>query len=89
MRGYIVDVQKNQIMINIGDNQGVVLGTQFAVLKESEPITYKGKQLKGAPKTIAQLEVIKVEPDFCLTRIVTQDTTIQRDDKIEEIIANL
>lgn len=89
LRGYIVDVQKNQTMINIGDNQGVVLGTQFAVLKESEPTTYKGKQLKGAPKTIAQLEVIKVEPDFCLTRIVTQDTTIQRDDKIEEVIANL
>jgi hypothetical protein len=76
-------------MINIGTNQGVVLGTQFDVLKDAEDIIYKGRALKGTPKTIAKLEVIKVEPDFSLVRIVNQETPVQRDDKIEEIIADL
>jgi Flp pilus assembly protein TadD/peroxiredoxin len=89
LRGYIVNAKSDQIMINIGTNQGVVLGTQFDVLKDAEDIIYKGRALKGTPKTIAKLEVIKVEPDFSLVRIVNQETPVQRDDKIEEIIADL
>ena len=72
LRGYIVDAKTDAIMINIGKNQGVVLGSQFSVLKDAEDIIYKGRKLKGTPETIARLEVTKVEPDFSLARIVTQ-----------------
>jgi Flp pilus assembly protein TadD/peroxiredoxin len=89
LRGYIVDAKSDQIMINIGKNQGVVLGTQFDVLEDADEINYKGRQLKGTPKAIAQLEVIKVEPDFSLARIVTKERAVQRDDKIEEIMTEL
>lgn len=89
LRGYIVDAKTDQIMINIGKNQGVVLGTQFSVLKDAEDIVYKGRKLKGTPKTIAKLKVTKVEPDFSLVRIVAQETPVQRDYKIEEIISEI
>ncbi|WP_419656873.1 tetratricopeptide repeat protein [Desulfosarcina variabilis] len=89
LRGYIVDAKTDAIMINIGKNQGVVLGSQFSVLKDAEDIIYKGRKLKGTPETIARLEVTKVEPDFSLARIVTQKTPVQRDAKIEEIISEI
>ena len=89
LRGFIVDAKSDQIMINIGKNQGVVLGTQFSVLQDGEDVVYKGRTLKGTPKTIARIEVTTVEPDFSLVRIVTQKVPLQRDDKIEEIVTEL
>ena len=89
LRGFIVDAKSDQIMINIGKNQGVVLGTQFSVLQDGEDIVYKGRTLKGTPKTIARIEVTTVEPDFSLVRIVTQKVPLQRDYKIEEIVTEL
>lgn len=89
LRGFIVDAKSDQIMINIGKNQGVVLGTQFSVLQDAEDVVYKGRTLKGTPKTVARIEVTTVEPDFSLVRIVTQKLPLKSDDKIEEIVTEL
>jgi hypothetical protein len=71
-------------MINLGSKQGVIKDTKFEVLKEQEPIKYKGKLLRSAPKTIAQLQVVQVEPDLCYARILNQQSSIARDDKVQE-----
>jgi tetratricopeptide (TPR) repeat protein/peroxiredoxin len=89
LKGYVADVKNDQVMINLGENQGVVLGTQFAVLKEGEPMTYKGKTLSGALKKVALLKVVQVEPEFSMTQIVTKESDVKQDDKITETVTEL
>jgi tetratricopeptide (TPR) repeat protein len=84
LQGYVVRVSGDQVMLNLGARQGVVLGTAFEVLKEQEPIEYKGKMLQSAPKTVAQLKVTQVEPDLCYASISTKEADFGRDDKVKE-----
>ena len=84
LRGFVVQASQDRIMINLGKKQGVIEGTKFEVLKEQKPIEYKGKLLQSAPKAIAQLQVVKVEPDLCYARILNQEGSITRDDKVQE-----
>ena len=84
LRGYVVQNEGDQVLINLGSRQGVVLGTRFEVLGEAKTIVYKGKKLKGSPETIAQIEVVRVEPDFSYGRVQKQDRKPKRDDKIQE-----
>ncbi len=84
LRGFVVQASQNRIIINLGSKQGVSKDTKFEVLKEQEPIKYKGKLLRSAPKTVAQLEVVQIEPDLCYARVLNQEGTITRDDKVQE-----
>lgn len=84
LQGFIVQVSGDQAILNIGAKQGVVLGSTFEAIEEGEPIKYKGKKLKGLPKTIGKLEVVMVEPDMCSVRILEQSRPLQRDDKVRE-----
>ena len=61
-----------------------VLGTQFDVIEESEPIEYKGKKLQGLPQQIARLEIEQVQPDLSYARIVDQQRGPRKDDKVIE-----
>jgi hypothetical protein len=89
LRGYIVQVSSDRIMINLGSKQGVRQGTKFEVLKEKEPIEYKGKILHGAPEAVALLQVEQVEPDLSYARILSKQIPIARDDKIQEKVGKL
>ena len=84
LRGYIVQASSDRIMINLGSKQGVNEGTKFEVLKEKEPIKYKGKILHSAPETVALLQVVQVEPDLSYASILGQQMPPARDDKIRE-----
>jgi tetratricopeptide (TPR) repeat protein len=84
LQGYIVQAEADQVMINLGSNQGVVMGTAFDVIEEKEPVKYKGKVLRGAPKTIARIEVTQVEPDLCFARITEKEKALEKDQKIRE-----
>ena len=86
LQAYVVNVTGDKIMINLGSNQGVVTGSRFAVIEEQDPIEYKGKKLQQAPKRIAGLEVISVEPDLSYCRITEQERPIKPDDKAVEKI---
>lgn len=86
LRGYIVKGTGDQFIVNLGSNQGVVQGTKFEVLEDQEPVKYKGKTLKASPKSVAEIEVVRVEPDMCYVRVVKQDRPLQADDKVQERI---
>ena len=86
LQAYVVNVNGDNVMINLGTNQGVVTGSRFAVIEEQPPIEYKGKKLQQAPKRIAGLEVISVEPDLSYCRITEQERPIKPDDKAVEKI---
>ena len=89
LQAYAVDVTGQQVLLNLGSRQGVVLGTTFNVIEERKPIEYKGKKLYSKPGIVAQVEVAKVEPDFCYANIKNQTRPIKRDDKLKESIDDL
>jgi tetratricopeptide (TPR) repeat protein len=86
LRGYLVSVTGDQAMVNLGSKQGVVMGTKFEVLEEQEPIKYKGKELTSAPKPIAQMQVVRVEPDLCYVRVLSKEKPLKADAKVQEKI---
>lgn len=89
LQGFVVQAASDRILINLGSKQGVSRNTKFEVLKEKEPITYKGKILRGAPEVVAMLQVEQVEPDLSYARVVSKQASIARDDKIKEKVDNL
>lgn len=88
LRAYVVEVRRDEVMINIGSDQGVVRGTRFDVVEEAEPVEYKGRKLKAAPKVVGELEVVRVEPGLAWCRIVSASRGLGRDDKIVEKAAH-
>ena len=84
LRGYLVKVSGDQIIVNLGSKQGVVMGTKFDVLEEQETITYKGKSLQASPKSIAQLAVSRVEPDLCFAQVLNKEKPLKADFKVQE-----
>jgi tetratricopeptide (TPR) repeat protein len=89
LQGYVVQATEDQVMINLGSKQGVVLGTKFEVLEEQKPIKYKGKLLRSSPKSFAQIEIVRVEPDLCYARILKQEKPLKSDDKVREKIEDI
>jgi hypothetical protein len=84
LRGFVVRITGDQALVNLGAKQGVVTGTKFEVLDEGEAIQYKGKVLGSAPRPVAQLEAVRVEPELCYVKIVKQDRPVKGDDKVQE-----
>ncbi len=86
LQGYVVQSTADEVMVNVGSEQGVVLGAKFDVIEEQEAIQYKGKTLRGLPKVVGQIEVVRVEPSLSYAKIVKQERFLKTDDKIKEKI---
>jgi hypothetical protein len=86
LRAFVARAGAGESMINIGSKQGVVVGSRFEVLKDGEAVTYKGKTLKGAPKAMGEVEVIRVEPELAYVKLVAGGRPLATDDKLQERI---
>jgi len=86
LRGYIVQRTGDEVMLNIGQSQGVVQGTRFKVVEEQKPVEYNGKMLQTAPRTIGEIEVVSVETGVSSARILNSERMPEKDDKVTEII---
>jgi tetratricopeptide (TPR) repeat protein len=84
LRGYLVKVNGDDAILNLGSRQGVVMGTKFEALEEQEPLQYKGKKLGSAARSVGELEAIRVEPDLSYLRISKRDRPLKADDKVQE-----
>lgn len=84
LQGFVVKAQGDGYLVNIGSREGVVPGTKFDVLEEGEAIPFKGKTLRGAPKSVAVVEAARVEPGFSVVKVVRQDRSLKAEDRIRE-----
>ncbi len=84
LRGYVVEVTGDQVMLNIGARQGVVPGTRFEVLEKGGVIIYKGRKLRKRASRIGLVEVVSVEPDLSYARIIKSSRPLRRDDMVQE-----
>ena len=81
-----MEVQGEEALLNIGEAQGVVLGTRFEILDAPKRIQYKGKTLEGTATPIGLIEVVAVEKEFCRGRITKKARALKRDDQVQEKI---
>jgi tetratricopeptide (TPR) repeat protein len=88
LQAYVVEATDAQVIINIGPDMGVVLGTNFDVVEDQPSIEYRGKILHREPKKIAQIKITGLEEDFCYGQVVYADPDIKvkKDDKLKETI---
>jgi len=84
LQAYVVEVSGHQVLVNLGSREGVVTGTLFNIIEESAPVVYKGKSFQPEPSVIAQVHVVKVEPEFSYAHIKDQRRPIKPDDKLRE-----
>jgi tetratricopeptide (TPR) repeat protein len=84
LRGYLVKVTGDGAIINLGSQQGIVTGTRFDVVEEGESMVFKGKTLHSAPKSVGQVEVVRVGPDISHVKFIRQERPLKADDKIQE-----
>ncbi len=89
LQGYVVKAGSKEVMVNLGSNQGVSTGTGFEVIERGKPVIYKGRELGTASKTVARLEVVRVEPDLCFAKVEEQERPIKRDDQVKEILPDI
>lgn len=86
LQGYVVKVDGDQAMLNLGSNQGVTAGSSFDVIEEGQSLVYKGKVLHSSSKSVGKMDVVQVEPDYCIARIVEKQRVFVRDDKVREAL---
>ena len=89
LRGYVVQVNGDQVMLNLGHDQGITSGSAFEVIDPGQSVTYKGKLLRGSAKRVGRLEIVQVEPDFCYARIIEKQRAFKADDKVKEILPEM
>jgi len=89
LRGYVVQITGEQVMVNLGTKQGMVLGTKFEVIEESKPIKYKKKILHGLSRVIGEIVIEETGLDASFGRILQSDRPLKRDDKIRERLEDL
>lgn len=89
LRGYLAKVSENEVVINLGAKQGVVMGTKFDVLEEGESIKYRGKVLQSSPQVIGQVEIVRVEPDMSIGKVLKKEKPFQVDAKVQEKMEEL
>ena len=89
LQGFVVEVTGNQVLMNLGADQGVVNGALFDVVEEKPPVNYKGKTFKPEPAVMATLEVVRVDPNFAYAQIKDQRRPIKADDKVRESMQNI
>ena len=91
LKGYVVEVTGNQVLLNLGASQGVVSGALFDVVQVKPPVVFKGKAFQPEPAVMATVEVVRVDPDFAYARIKEQrpDFIVKVEDKLKERISQI
>ncbi len=84
LRGFVVEMAGDQVIVNLGATQGVIMGTKFEVIQPGKILKYKGKKLAGPAQVIAELEVVETGPDMSFAKILQADRGLEKDDKIRE-----
>ena len=64
----------------------MVLKTKFDIIEKRKPIKFKGKLLRRSPKNVALVEIVEVEPDLSIARILKQERPLKKNDMLKEKI---
>jgi len=85
LQGFVIQQEANQVVINLGETQGVKKGMRFALLEGGGTIEFKGKKLRRKLVKVGEIEISSVEPDVSYARIINVQGQIKSEMKIREI----
>lgn len=89
LKAYVVEVTGNQVLLNLGKNQGVVIGARFDIVEEKPMVNFKGKQFQPEPSIMATVEVVRVDDDFSYAHIKEQRRPVHAEDKLRESVSQM
>jgi len=85
LQGFVIQQEGNQVLINLGETQGVKKRMRFALLEGGGIIEFKGKKLRRKLVKVGEIEVSSVEPDVSYAKIINVQGQIKSEMKIREI----
>jgi len=85
LQGFVIQKEGDQVLINLGETQGVKPGMHFALLEGGGTIEFKGKKLRRKLVKVGEIEVSSVEPDVSYAKILSVQGQIKSEMKIREI----
>ena len=85
LQGFVIQKEGNQVLINLGETQGIKPGMRFALLEGGGTIEFKGKKLRRKLVKVGEIEVSSVEPDVSYAKILSVQGQIKSEMKIREI----
>ena len=87
LRGQIVQVTPQGVLLNIGAEQGVTPGLMLQVFGSEEPILVDGKVVDYFREPVGQIKVTTVQPRLALAESLDSTAPLQQEWKVQEVEA--
>ena len=84
LRGEIISLKGEGLILNIGADQGVRSGITMKVLAKIKPIQFKGRWIVPQGREIGKVEITSVEPDIAYAKIIEKHDDIKVGSRVEE-----
>ena len=85
LRGKIISLGGEKLMLNIGADQGVTSGVTMKVLAEVKPVQLEGRLIVPKGREVGKIEITSVESSLAYAKILEKDGDIQVGFKVEEL----
>jgi len=85
LRGKIISLESEELMLNIGADQGVTSGITMKVLAEVKPVQLEGRLIVPKGREVGKIEITSVESSLAYAKILEKDGDIQVGFKVEEL----
>jgi len=85
LRGKIISLKGENLILNIGADQGLKSGIKMKILAETEPVQLKGRWTVPRGREIGKVEITSVEPALAYAKILEKNGDIQVGFKVEEL----
>lgn len=85
LRGKIISLESEELVLNIGADQGVTPGITMKVLAEVNPVQLEGRLIVPQGREVGKIEITSVESSLAYAKILEKDDDIQVGFKVEEL----
>jgi tetratricopeptide (TPR) repeat protein len=85
LQARIARINAQEVILNIGVEQGMTAGVTMQVFGEEDRITLDGKVLDSLSSPVGLIEVTRVEKKVCNARVVEQTETFVKGCKVREV----
>lgn len=76
-RGKIVSVNGNEVILNLGESNGLYEGVIFDVVSQGEPVIFEGEIIGYNSQKIAELKVVEVQEKMAIASVDLKNGELQ------------
>jgi tetratricopeptide (TPR) repeat protein/peroxiredoxin len=85
LKGRIVSLDQNVVIINLGMKHGIQAGTQMKVIDQGAAIVIDGKTIGYQETSIGLLQITRVEEQHAYGQLIGSDASLKKDQKVQEV----